>query len=168
MSTYNESSKTVSHRFKKYIDNVVALKMLVDYGPNDLNVCQYLKLYDLRERSVHEKKYVVGLSLRAWKKSKELLNLVTRVYSVHKSGLFWKLKAQPNNKLDEEERILGLLEDFQRAMVKYCNASQSFYDENPELLYSPTLEDFDEILMIEKIHIDFYQNIAIDCFSVKI
>lgn len=111
MSTYNESSKTVSHRFIKYIDNVVALKMLVDYGPNDL--CQYLKLYDLRERSVHEKKYAVGLCLRAWKKSKELLNLVTRVYSVHKSELFWKLKAQPNNKLDEEERILGLLEDFQ-------------------------------------------------------
>lgn len=47
---------------------------------------------------------------------------------MHKSGLFWKLKAQQNNKLDEEERILGLLENFQQAMVKYCNASQSFYD----------------------------------------
>lgn len=46
-------------------------------------------------------------------KSEELLHSVTRVYSVHKSGLFWKLKAQPNNKLDEEERILGLSEDFQ-------------------------------------------------------
>lgn len=66
--------------------------------------------------------------------------------------------------MDEEERILGLPEDFQWAMVKYCNASQSFYDENPELLYSPTIEDFDEILMLEKIPIDFYQNIAIDCF----
>lgn len=101
-------------------------------------------------------------------KSEELLHSVTRVYSVHKSGLFWKLKAQPNNKLDEEERILGLPEDFQWAMVKYCNASQSFYDENPELLYSPTIEDFDEILMLEKIPIDFYQSIAIDCFFVKI
>lgn len=97
-------------------------------------------------------------------KSEELLHSVIRVYSVHKSGLFWKLKAQPNNKLDEEERILDLPEDFQWAMVKYCNASQSFYDENPELLYSPTIEDFDEILMLEKIPIDFYQNIAIDCF----
>lgn len=48
-------------------------------------------------------------------------------------------------------------------MVKYYNASQSFYDENPELLYSPTIEDFDEILMLEKIPIDFYQSIAIDC-----
>lgn len=77
---------------------------------------------------------------------------------------FWKLKAQPNNELDEEERILGHLEDFQRNMVIYCNASQSFYDENPELFYSPTLEDVDEILTLEKIPIDFYQNIAIDCF----
>lgn len=68
MSTYNESSKTVSHRFKKYIDNVVALKMLVEYGPND--PCQCLELYDLKERSVHEKKCVVGLCLRAWKKVK--------------------------------------------------------------------------------------------------
>lgn len=49
-------------------------------------------------------------------------------------------------------------------MVIYCNASQSFYDENPELFYSPTLEDVDEILTLEKIPIDFYQNIAIDCF----
>lgn len=99
---------------------------------------------------------------------KKLLNLVTRVYFVHKSGLSWKLKAQPNNELDEEERILGYLEDFQRAMVIYCNASQSFYDKNPELFYSPTLEDVDKILMLEKIPIDFYQSIAIDCFFVKI
>lgn len=49
-------------------------------------------------------------------------------------------------------------------MVIYCNASQSFYDENPELLYSPTLEDVNDILMLEKIPIDFYQSIAIDCF----
>lgn len=80
-------------------------------------------------------------------KSDEFFNLVARVYFVHKSGLFWKLKAQPNNELDEEERILGHLEDLQRAMVIYCNASQSFYDENPELFYFPTLEDVDEILM---------------------
>lgn len=52
--------------------------------------------------------------------------------------------------MDEDERILGQLEDFQRAMVIYCNASQSFYDENQELFYSPTLEDVDEILMLEK------------------
>lgn len=65
MSTCNESNKTVLHRFKKYIDNVVALKMLVDYRPNDL--CQCLKLYDLRDRSVHEKKCVVELCLRAKK-----------------------------------------------------------------------------------------------------
>lgn len=49
-------------------------------------------------------------------------------------------------------------------MVIYCNASQSFYDENPQLFYSPTLEDVDEILILEKIPIDFYQSIAIDCF----
>lgn len=97
-------------------------------------------------------------------KSEELLHLTTRVYSVHKSGFFWKLKAEPNNELDKEERILGHLEDFQRAMVIHCNASQSFYDENPELFYSPTLEDVDEIFMLEQIPIDFYQNIAIDCF----
>lgn len=48
MSTFNVSNKTVSHRVKKYIDNVVALKMLVDYRPND--ICQCLKLYDLREK----------------------------------------------------------------------------------------------------------------------
>lgn len=48
MSTFNVSNKTVSHRFKKYIDNVVALKMLVDYRPN--YICQCLKLYDLREK----------------------------------------------------------------------------------------------------------------------
>lgn len=106
----------------------------------------------------------VGLCLKAWRKTEELLNLVTRVYFVHKSGLSWKLKAQPNNELDEEERILGHLEDFQRAMVIYCNASQSFYDKNPELFYPPTLEDVDEIFMLEKIPIDFYQSIAIDCF----
>lgn len=83
MSTYYEANKTVSHRFKKYIDNVVALKMFVDARRN--NLCQCLIWERERERSVHEKKCVVGLCLRAWKKSEELLNLVTRVYSVHKS-----------------------------------------------------------------------------------
>lgn len=65
--------------------------------------------------------------------------------------------------MDEEERILGHLEDLQRAIVIYCNASQAFNDENPELFYCHTLEDVDEILKLEKTP-DFYQNIAIDCF----
>lgn len=36
MFIYNEFSKMVLYCFKKYIDNVVVFKMLVEYGLNDL------------------------------------------------------------------------------------------------------------------------------------
>lgn len=108
MAEHNNGHDHYNHRFGKYINNVVALKMLLDYRPSEL--CQCLKLYSLRGRLVHELKCVVGLCIEAWKIMEELLNLFTCVYVKTREPLSWKLKAQPKNE-EEENRIIGYLKD---------------------------------------------------------
>lgn len=66
MAEHDNGHDQYNHRLKKYINNVVALKMLVDYRPYELSQC--LKLYSLRGRSVYEIECVVGLCIEAWGK----------------------------------------------------------------------------------------------------
>lgn len=87
------------------------------------------------------------------------------VFVIQRDGLSWKLKVRPKIEDDEEEeRILGRLEDFRRAMEFFCGASQVFCDKHPETFYSPTVEHINEILMLDIIPIDFYECIANDIF----
>lgn len=162
MTEYTNAREQYHHRLENYINNVVALKMLIDYRPREL--CQCLKLYNLRGRFIHERKCVVGLCLQAWKKAEELLNLVSGVFVIRKGvPISWKLKARP--KIEEDkERMLGHLEDFRLAMEYFCEASQVFFDEHPEAFYSPTIEHRNELLMLDSIPLDLYVCIANDQF----
>ena len=67
MAEHDNDHDQYNHRLEKYINIVVALKILVDYRPNEL--CQCLKLFSLKGRSVHEIECVVGLCIEAWEKN---------------------------------------------------------------------------------------------------
>lgn len=163
MTEYNNAREQAILRWEKYINNVVALIMMIDCRPREL--CQCLKLYNLRGRFIHERKCVVGLCMEAWKKAEELLNLASSVFVEQKGGLYWKLKVQPKiEDAEEKELILGRVEDFYRAMRRFCDASQVFYKEDRYPFYSPTEDHIDELLLLDFIPMEFYRCLAWDRF----
>lgn len=103
--------------------------------------------------------------MEAWKKAEELLKLAKFVFVEQKGGLYWKLKARPTiEDVEEKELILGRVEDFYRAMRRFCDASQVFYKEDRYPFYSPTEDHIDELLLLDFIPMEFYRCLAWDRF----